>query len=305
MIPVLLRSTARSGLLLFAVAVLVFAATELLPGDAVQARTRGRAGDAELARLREQAGLDAPAWLRFARWLGGFLHGDAGRSLISDRPVSVLVAERLPATLALTVLALLVAVPLMLLAAWVGSSARLRPPVGGVIAAAAAVPQVVVAGALVALFSGLLHWLPRVSLLPIGQSPWQRPELLVLPALSLALPAAAFGAGLLAGAVGDVRRLPHVEDAVLRGVPRWRVAVRHVFPLLFAPLLRVLAVICGGLVAATTVVETVFGYNGLGELLVSSVASRDVPTVQAVALLGAVVVLAGLWLADVVRGGAP
>ncbi|WP_207954879.1 ABC transporter permease [Saccharopolyspora elongata] len=303
MIPSLIRSTARSALLLFAVAVLVFAATELLPGDAAEARTRGRASDAELARLREQTGLDDPAWQRFGRWLAGLLHGDAGRSLISDRPVAVLIAERLPATLALTACALLVALPLMLLAAWVGSAPRLRSPAGGAIAAAAAVPQVVVAGALVALFSGLLHWLPRVSLLPIGQSPWQRPELLVLPTLSLALPAAAFGAGLLAGAVADVRRLPHVEDAVLRGVPRWRVAARHVLPFLFAPVLRVLAVICGGLIAATTVVETVFGYNGLGELLVSSVASRDVPTVQAVALLGAAVVLAGLWLADVVRGG--
>ncbi|MEU6269309.1 ABC transporter permease [Saccharopolyspora shandongensis] len=303
MIPVLIRSTARSALLLFAVAVLVFAATELLPGDAVQARTRGRAGEVELARLREQAGLDDPAWQRFGGWLSGFLHGDAGRSLINDRPVSVLVAERLPATLALTAAALLIAVPLMLLAAWVAGSTRLGSPASGVIAAAAAVPQVVVAGALVALFSGLLHWLPRVSLLPIGQSPWQRPELLVLPTLSLALPAAAFGAGLLAGAVADVRRLPHVEDAVLRGVPHWRVAVRHVLPLLTAPLLHVLAVIYGGLIAATTVVETVFGYNGLGELLVSSVANRDVPTVQAVALLSAAVVLAGLWLADVVRGG--
>lgn len=303
MIPSLIRSTARSALLLFAVAALVFAATELLPGDAAQARTGGRASGAELARLRAQAGLDDPAWQRFGRWLADLLRGDAGRSLISDRPVSALISERLSATLALTVCALVVAAPLMLLVAWAGSSPRLRAPAGGAIAAAAAVPQVVVAGALVALFAGLLHWLPRVSLLPIGQSPWRQPELLVLPALSLALPAAAFGAGLLAGAVADARQLPHVEDAVLRGVPRWRIAARHVLPLLLAPLLRVLAVICGGLIAATTVVETVFGYNGLGELLVSSVASRDVPTVQAVAVLGAAVVLAGLWLADLVQDG--
>ncbi|MCI2419789.1 ABC transporter permease [Saccharopolyspora sp. K220] len=304
MIPLLIRSAARGALLLFAAAVLVFAATELLPGDAAQARTHGRASDAELARLRAQAGLDDPAWQRFGRWLTGLLRGDAGRSLISDRPVSVLIGERLPATLALTGCALAMAVPLMLLLAWwAGSTPRLRAPATGAIAAAAAVPQVVVAGALVAVFSGLLHWLPQASLLPIGQSPWRQPELLVLPALSLALPATAFGAGLLAGAVADAQRLPHVEDAVLRGVPRWRIAAGHVLPVLLPPILRVLAVIGGGLIAATTVVETVFGYNGLGELLVSSVAGRDVPTVQAVALLGAAVVLAGLWLADLTRGG--
>ncbi|MEU5845330.1 ABC transporter permease [Saccharopolyspora shandongensis] len=303
MIPPLLRSTARSALLLLAVAVLVFAATELLPGDAAQARTGGRAGDAELARLRAQAGLDDPPWQRFSRWLVGLLRGDAGRSLISDRPVSDLIVERLPATLLLTGLALAIAVPLMLLVAWVGSAPRLRVPASGAIAAAAGIPQVVVAGALVALFSGLLHWLPRVSLLPIGQPPWRQPELLVLPTLSLALPAAAYGAGVLAGAVADVRQLPHIGDAVLRGVPRWLVATRHVLPLLLAPLLRILTITAGGLIAGAAVVETVFGYNGLGELLVSSVANRDVPTVQAVAVLGAAVVLAGLWLADLVQGG--
>ncbi|ASR39239.1 ABC transporter permease [Prauserella marina] len=289
-------------LVLFAVAVGVFLVTDVLPGDAALARTRGGAGAAELARLRAESGMDGPVWERFARWGWALLRGDAGTSLLNDRPVSTLIGERLPATLTLAACALVVAVPLLLALSWWAGGRAARSYGGGALAAVAAIPQVVVAAGAVAVFSGLLGWLPRVSLLPIGAPPWHDPALLVLPALSLALPAAAYGAGLLSGAVADVRALPHVDDAVLRGIPRWRIATRHALPLLWAPAIRVVAVIAGGLIAATTVVETVFGYTGLGELLVSSVASRDVPVVQAVALLGAVVVVTGGAVADLARG---
>ncbi|WP_222844490.1 ABC transporter permease [Saccharomonospora sp. CUA-673] len=286
-----------------AVALGVFLVTDVLPGDAALARTRGGADAAELARLREESGLDGPVWERFAMWAWSLLRGDAGTSLLSDRPVTTLIAQRLPATLTLAGCALAVTVPLMLaLAWWAGARAR-RSYAGGVLAASAAVPQVVVAAAAVAVLSGLLGWFPRVSLLPVGASPWSAPEALVLPTLSLALPATAYGAGLLSGVVADVRGRPHVDDAVLRGIGPWHVATRHLLPLLWAPTVRITAVIAGGLVAATTVVETVFGYTGLGELLVSSVAARDVPVVQAVALLGACVVIAGNTAADLVRGG--
>ncbi|MEU3271219.1 ABC transporter permease [Saccharomonospora sp. NPDC006951] len=302
MTGVLPRACARAALVLFAVAAGVFLLTDVLPGDAVLARTRGGAGAAELARLRAESGMDGPIWERFARWGWSLLHGDAGTSLLSDRPVSTLVGERLPATLTLAACALAVTVPLLLVLSWWAGGLAARSYGGGILAAAAAIPQVVVAAAAVAVFSGLLGWLPGVSLLPIGAPPWHEPALLVLPALSLALPSAAYGAGLLSGSVADVRTLPHVGDAILRGVPRWRIATRHALPLLWAPAIRVVAVIAGGLIAATTVVETVFGYTGLGELLVSSVAARDVPVVQAVALLGAVVVVTGGVLADVLRG---
>ncbi len=297
-----MTSAARGILVLFTVAVGVFAVTTMLPGDAVLARTRGGADETELAALRAESGVDDPVWQRFGGWLWGLLHGDAGTSLISDRPVAAVVAERLPATLTLAGCAFAATVPLVFLLAWWAGGRGGRPVVRGALAAAAAVPQVVVAAALVAVFSGLLGWLPRMSLLPIGESPWSEPALLVLPAATLALPTAFYGAGLLSGAVADVRALPHVDDAILRGVPRWRVATVHVLPLLLAPALRVLALIAGGLVAAAAVVETVFGYPGLGELLVSAVAARDVPVVQAVAMLGAVVVVVGTWTADLVRG---
>lgn len=302
MVGALARITARFGGLLLGVSALVFAATEVLPGDAADARTGGRASAAQLAELRAGSGLDRPAWQRYLDWLGGLVRGDAGTSLINDRPVLDLVAQRLPATAVLAVVALALAVPLMLVLGWFASrgAGLIRSGTAGLVVAGAALPQVVLAAGLVALLSGALGWLPPVSLLPAGASPLTAPELLVLPVLSLALPSAAYGAVMVRGAVGDAAARPHVADAELRGVSRFRLATRHVLPFVLAPATRVLAVVTGALVASTTVVETLFGYAGLGELLVGAVATRDVPVVQAVALLGAAVVLAALLAADVI-----
>ncbi|WP_433323789.1 ABC transporter permease [Spirillospora sp. CA-294931] len=291
----ILGSVARAAVVLLLVSVAVFGATELLPSDAADARTGGSATAVGEAELRDRLGLDRPAWRRYTGWLAGLARGDAGASLVTDRPVGRMVAERLPATLTLAGCALAVTAPLMLLLAWAaGTSPRLAALVTGL----AAVPQVVLAAGLAAIFSGALAWLPPVSLLPAGGSPLEDPEILVLPTLALAVPSAAFGAGLLGGAVADVVRRPHATSAVARGLPPHVVAVRHVLPFLVAPAVRVLAIVTGGLLAAAAVVETLFGYSGLGELLVSSVGTRDVPVVQAVAMLGAAAVLAGLLLAD-------
>ena len=296
----IVRALVRAPVLLAGVSVVVFAATEALPGDAAQARTAGRATVAQLAEVRADTGLDAAAWRRYLEWTTGLLRGDAGVSLLTDRPVTDLLGQRLPATATLAAAALLVAVPLMLVLAWLAGSAS---PAGRVVAAAvtvtAAVPQVVIAAALTVLFAGMLAWLPPVSLLPAGGGP-PPVQVLALPAASLALPAAAYGAMLLRGLVADTLARPHVADARLRGLPPWRVAVLHVGPFLLAPAARIVAVVAGGLIAATAVVETMFGYAGLGELLVGAVATRDTPVVQAVAMLAAAAVVAGLFVADVI-----
>lgn len=302
MVVGLARALARAAGLLLGTSLVVFAATEVLPGDAVQARTGGRASTAQLAELRAGAGLERPAWQRYLDWLAGLARGDPGTSLISDRPVADLVAQRLPATAVLAAVALALTVPLMLALGWLAARGPrlVRPATAGLVVTGAALPLVVLAAGLVALLSGVLGWLPPVSLLPADASPLTAPALLVLPVLSLALPSAAYGAGLLRGAVADAATRPHVADAELRGVPRWQLAARHLLPFVLAPATRVLAVVAGALIASTAVVETLFGYAGLGELLVGAVATRDVPVVQCVALLAAAVVLAGLLVADVV-----
>lgn len=293
---VLARATATAVV----VSAAVFAAVSALPSDAADTRTGGRASAEALAQLRETLGLDAPLWQRWGRWTTTILNGDWGRSLVTDRPVADLVAPRLQATAVLTAVAVALAVPLMLaLALGVGttrpSSARRWAAFA---TAGAALPQTVVVAVLVVVLSGLLGWLPPLSLLPPGGSPADRPDLLVLPALALALPAAAWAGGLLGGAVADSWSAPHVRDAVARGVTGWRLRTRHVLPFVLSPAIRAVAVVTAGTATSAAVVETMLGYQGLGELLVTAVAGRDTPVVAAVGLIGALVVVAGTALAD-------
>ncbi|WP_028568576.1 ABC transporter permease [Salinispora tropica] len=290
------RRLTRTALLVLAATVVVFAATEALPGDAASIREAGRASPEQVAQARGQLGLDQPVVMRYLRWLGGLLQGDLGTSLSSGRPVSDLLGQRLPATASLVAVALGTT---MLLTAVGLIVTQLRRGRGGMLAAGlAAVPQAVYAAALGALLSATLGWLPAVSLLPPGGSPWQDPQTLVLPALTLALPSAAYACTLLRGVLTDTLRRPHVIDAYRRGLPSVLVLPRHVLPFLVVPALQVLAMTAGWLAAGTALVETVYGYPGLGGLLVSAVAVRDVPVVQGAALVPVVTVLLGMLLAD-------
>ncbi|MYR34819.1 ABC transporter permease subunit [Nocardiopsis alba] len=296
-----LFSLFRGALLLVLVSAAVFTATELLPGDAADLMASPGADEEQTRHLREELGLDAEPWRRYLDWAGALLSGDMGTSLVNGRPVADSLAQRLPATLALVVGALLIAAPASLgLAWWAGTTRRGRRISTAVLTGGAAVPTAVTAAALAALFSGAFALVPPVSLLPPGDSPWHHPDLLFLPVVSMALPTAFFGGGLLAGSLADIVRLPHVADARRRGVPSRRIALVDVLPFLLAPFVRVLAVSAGGLIAAAAVVETLFGYPGLGSLLVSAISTRDLPVVQATAVLAAAVVLLGLLLGDVV-----
>ncbi|MDA0567187.1 ABC transporter permease [Streptomonospora sp. S1-112] len=292
---------ARAALLLVGVSVVVFAATEVLPGDAAGLRAVPGATEEQVGDLRAELGLDAPAWRRYLAWAAGLATGDLGTSLLNGRPVADAVAQRLPATLTLVAGALAPAAPAMLaLGWWAGAAARGGRVLTAVLTGGAALPAAVVAGGLAALLSGVWGLVPPVSTLPPGAAPVSRPDLLLLPVLSMALPTALFGAGLISGAVTDAVRRPHVADAHRRGRPPWRIALTDVLPFVLPPFTRVLAVSAGGLIAAATVVETLFGYPGLGSLLVSAVAARDTPTVQAVAMLAATVVVAGLLVSDLI-----
>ncbi|MFD8493750.1 ABC transporter permease [Amycolatopsis sp. NPDC059657] len=287
----------RAALTLAAVVVAVFLLTGLLPQDAAQVMAGQQADPARVAALRAAMGFDRPAWERFGSWLLGVAHGDFGKSYLDGQPVGAVLGQRLGASLAVVVPAWLLAVALGVLVAlllgW-----RDRRAGSALVAAVSALPDVVLISGLVLVFATVLGWLPAVSLLPVGGSAWERPEILVLPVLALTLPAAAWLARLLRGPVADVVGRPFVLDARLRGLSPARIAVRHVLPHLAAPLAQGAALLLGGLLAGTTVVESLLAYPGLGQLLATAVGTRDVPVVQAVALLDAVVVLVAVLIAD-------
>lgn len=292
-------------LLLVAASIVVFGACVALPGDAVEFRTQGRASDQDLAAMRQRAGLDQQLPVQYVQWVTTLVRGNPGTSLVSDRPVATLIAERFDVSVALALLAMGMAVPAMLALAWLAADgpARLRGVAGAVAVGGAAVPLVAV-GVLLAF---LVTWASGgaggpVVFLAAGIPVWQQLGLLVLPAVVLGLPTACYGAGVLRGPWADAATHPSVSDARIRGLPSWLVTGRYVLPRIAPVALRTTALLAGGVLGGAAVVETMFGISGLGALLVSAVGSRDLPVVLAVAMLAAAVVVSGFTLADMVAG---
>ncbi|MEJ3742521.1 ABC transporter permease [Actinomycetes bacterium KLBMP 9797] len=299
-VAVLLLAGRITGTLL-GICAAVFLLTEILPGNAATVIAGTQADAGRIAALEARAGLDAAPWERFGHWLGGLVTGDFGRSLIDGRPVGALLVERLTATLWIAVPAWLLAtvggVLIAFLLAW-RAGGRAERVGSGLVAAVCGFPEVVLVTVLVVLLANTFHLLPAVSLIPAGGTPADRPGILVLPVLAIALPSMAWCGRLLRGPAVDVLRRPFATDALLRGVPPWRVVLRHGLPHLAAPLAQLATVLAAASLANTAVVETLLAYQGLGQLLAGAVASRDVPVVQGVAVLLAGLVLVAFLASD-------
>ncbi|MFJ4439340.1 ABC transporter permease [Streptomyces sp. NPDC088923] len=312
-LPVFLaRRAGWAAVLLVLVTGLVFAATAALPGDAVSAVAGTDASPTERAAVRHSLGLDRPVAERYARWAGKAVRGDLGTGFVGHRPVTRVLAERLPASLLLAGLTLLLVVPCALvLGLWAGLRRGRAPDrlVSLVALTAASVPEFVTAALLIAVFSVGLGLLPRVVLVPLGGSPFQAPSGLVLPVLTLAGAGLATATRLVRTAVAEVDRSAYIEAARLDGVRGARLALRHVLPNALGPAVQGLALTTSGLVGGAVVVESVFDYPGIGRELQQAVAARDVPMVLGITTALAAVVLLLLLLGDVLarlldpRGG--
>lgn len=288
---------------LLVLSALIFAATELLPGDAVSAVTGPSATAAERAQVRQELGLDRPAALRYAEWVGGALRGDLGVGYVSSRPVSEVIGARLGNSALLAGLALLVAAPTAVALGLVAGFRTGRAADRNISTAAllaVSVPEFVLATALAAVLASGLHLVPQVSLVAIGGHPLDTPRILVLPVMTLAVTAAAIAARLVRASVADIAAAPYTEAARLRGVTGTRLALRHVLPNAAAPAVQALALVTGALVGGSVVVETLFGYSGVGLELHRAVANRDIPLVQGITLVLCGVTLLTLLAADIV-----
>lgn len=297
------RRAAGAVVALACLAAVIFFVTEVLPGDAADALAGPDASEAERAGLRAALGLDRPAVVRFGDWLGSAVTGDLGVSFAGGRPVAEVLVDRLPNSLALTALALLIATPLAIaLGLWAGLRAG-RPADRAVSTTAmvlTGLPEFITVVVLTGVFATWLGLLPQVSLPPIGQRPWDAPEVMVLPVAGLLLLGLAVTTRMVRSVVADVADTPYVESARLAGVGGLRLAVRHVLPNSLGPAVQVVAVMFGGLTGGAVVVETIFNYPGVGYELQQAVAGRDVPMVQGLALALCAISLIVLLLGDVV-----
>ncbi|MEU8581216.1 ABC transporter permease [Streptomyces abikoensis] len=292
----------RRLLLLVALLAAVFAATELLPGDAASATSDRGETAAGLAARRHLLGLDRPLPERFWDWITALPTGDLGTSARGQH-VTDLLAAPFPNTLLLGGTALVLTV---LLSLALGCLAAARPggPVDRIVdvtaTAAFALPEFVVSVGLLLVFSLWTGWLPAATLTGAdgGPADW---TMLVMPVLALTLPQTGWNTRVVRAALADQAATPHVEAAVLDGLPAHRVLLRHALPGALPAVATGFATSTGMLLGGAVVVETLFNYPGIGTVLAGAVADRDTPVIAGVVACAAAVITGVLLLADLVR----
>ena len=272
---------------------LVFAATEVLPGDAAVAVLGRSAAPEQLAELRAQMGLDRPAAERYLDWLGGLLTGDLGNSAAgfaegSVRPIWGEISGEIGNSLILALLAAIIMIPFSLALGVLAAVRAGRPTDHAVSAGSLAVislPEFIIGSLLILLFFSWLGILTPVSLIPPGESPLSYPKELVLPILTLLCASMAASIRMVRAGMIEALGTEYVQMARLSGLRERKVIGRYALRNALAPSVQVFAQNIQYLVGGIIVVEYLFAYPGLGKELVDAVAIRDVREVQSVAIL--------------------
>jgi peptide/nickel transport system permease protein len=298
----LLQRLALGVMSLFAVSVIIFLAVGMLPGDIAQAMLGQSATAQTVAAFRAQLGLDLPPMTRFVQWIWHFVQGDLGVSLANQRPIAELVGARLGNTLALAGLAALVSVPLALVLGMLAALYRnswFDRLLNTSALSAVSFPEFFVAYLLILLFSVKLNWLPSLSNLPPDVSFATFLERSILPVATLSLVVIAQMMRMTRASLVNLLASPYIEMARLKGISQAQIIFSHALPNALAPIVNVVALNLAYLVVGVVVVEVVFVYPGLGQLLVDSVSKRDIPVVQACSLIFASTYILLNTLADV------
>jgi peptide/nickel transport system permease protein len=289
-------------LTLIVVSALIFAVTEWLPGDIATNILGQQATPENVAAIRAELGLDRPAHVRYVEWLRDAVRGDFGNSLANKRPVTTVIGPRLWNTLFLAIYAAAIAVPLSVflgvLAAIYRNSIYDRL-VNISTLAAISMPEFFIGYILILFLAVQFRWFPAIATFKPEQSFIQHLYSTFLPMLTLVLVVIAHMMRMTRTSVLAVMASPYIEMALLKGLPKSRIVVRHALPNALAPIINVIALNLAYLIVGVVVVEAVFTYNGLGRLMVDAVSKRDVPVVQACGLIFAIVFIGLNLIADV------
>lgn len=287
---------------LLIVSFVVFAATQLLPGDVAEILLGQAATPEAVAGLRTAMHLDDPALLQYAKWVLGLLSGDMGMSYGSNLPVSEIIFSRFKNTMALAAAATVVAVPLALtmgvLAAMYRGSLFDRVLTSCVVAIIS-VPEFLIATLAVLIFAVWLGWLPALSFVNEVSSFGAWLKIIAMPLITLTGVISAQMIRMTRAAVIDTLDMPYVEMALLKGASRTRLVLCHALPNAIGPIANAVALSLSYLLGGVIIVETIFNYPGIAKLMVDGVATRDLPLIQACAMIFCLGYLILITIADV------
>ena len=303
----ILRRTVVGIGTLFAVSVLIFIGTSILPGDVANIILGQMSTPESLAVLRAKLGLDQPAYVRYFIWLGDLLTGDLGFSKAGagagtvGTPISQMLVPRLMNTLRLSGVVAVIAVPFAMtvgLLAAMYPGTRLDRAVTFTTLGLISVPEFLVATVLVLVVAVQLGWLPATAYISGQETGLKLLRALAMPTLTLVIVAAAQIMRMTRATVLNVMSSPYIEMAILKGVPRSRIILRHALLNAIGPIVNIIALNLAYLVSGVVIVETVFAFPGLAKLMIDAVQTRDLPLVQACAMIFCAAYIVLIFIAD-------
>ncbi|CAM3654732.1 Glutathione transport system permease protein GsiC [Vibrio aerogenes CECT 7868] len=289
-------------LTLFLVSVVVFAITNILPGDAAQQILGQFAMPEQVAALRAQLGLDQPAIARYFHWLFSLLSGDPGQSFANNMPVSKLMDERLQNTLMLAAATSVISVPVALflgIFSAIYRNGRVDKCLNTLTLALVAVPEFLVATIAVLIFAVKLHWFSAISYGGAGDGILDFLRAYTLPVMTLCFVITAQMARMTRAAMVDELSTSYVEMAYLKGLSTLRIAIVHALPNAIGPIANAVALSLSYLFGGVVIVEAIFNFPGIAGLMVDAVTNRDIALVQACTMLFCSGYLGLILIADI------
>jgi peptide/nickel transport system permease protein len=302
-LKVIAQRIALGFLTLFTISLLITFGVELLPGDLAESILGQGATPETVKVFRTELGLDKPAHLRYLNWLGGIVTGDLGVSLASKREISELVGIRIANTIFLGGFAATIAVPLALFLGILAALFRntlFDRAINTFTLTTISFPEFFVAYILILFFAIKLGWFPGISNISTDLSFGNKLYRTLLPATTLTLVVLAHMMRMTRATIINLLASPYIEMARLKGISPMKIILRHALPNALAPIVNVVAINLAYLVVGVVIVEVVFVYPGLGQLMVDSVSKRDIPVVQACSMIFASVYILLNLSADII-----
>ena len=273
---------------LFIVSLITFVGVEVLPGDACTTYLEREAYGAALEACYKRLGLDIPAYERYVSWAIGVIQGDFGYSLSGEMKFNDVLGPRVKNSLVLASASILIGIPIALLLGIITALWRDKMPdiiISTFTIFSMTIPEFISATLLILIVAIWLEWLPGIVIVPTGASVSELLPNIILPVIAISMIMTAHMARMVRSSVIQVMASDYVQMAILKGVPYWKMVFKHVLPNALLPAINVVALTIAWLLGGVVVTEVVFNYPGLGRLVIESISNRDLPVVQALAII--------------------
>ena len=273
---------------LFIVSLITFVGVEVLPGDACTTYLEREAYGAALEACYKRLGLDIPAYERYVSWALGVIQGDFGYSLSGEMKINDVLGPRVKNSLVLASASILIGIPIALLLGIITALWRDKMPdiiISTFTIFSMTIPEFISATLLILIVAIWLEWLPGIVIVPTGASVSELLPNIILPVIAISMIMTAHMARMVRSSVIQVMASDYVQMAILKGVPYWKMVFNHVLPNALLPAINVVALTIAWLLGGVVVTEVVFNYPGLGRLVIESISNRDLPVVQALAII--------------------